>query len=88
MGKIKKKEKDFGGQMLETCYDDNMTQLNLELKKICLGGNFSFYVIDFQNWTGKGKHLFRLHIKEALSLKSMIDELVYDALSGDANGKR
>lgn len=76
------------GQTLDLHYDDNsdkvqLTDIDLELvkvlwnkKEISVPNGEAFYAIDFIK---KNKRILRLHIKEALELKGIIDSLVYDA---------
>jgi poly(3-hydroxyalkanoate) synthetase len=55
--------------------DKRIKELNLELAKDSVGTP----LIIIQDWTNE-KDIVRLHIKEAIELKSMIDRLVLDWL--------
>jgi len=74
---MKKVQKICGTEM-ELMYG-KVKKLNLELAKDELGCP----AIIFQDWTGKSKDLFRLHLKEANELKSVIDNLILDYLWKD-----
>jgi uncharacterized protein (DUF2249 family) len=69
------------GQVKELLYDHKVKNLNLQLVK----DNTGSPIIIFEDWTNKedGKELFRLHIKEAIELKSMIDNLIIDHNSNE-----
>ena len=69
-----KKESDLCGEELNISSDSKVKQLNLEL--IWDGERF---IIEFSDWTNKGKKLFRLDVQEAIKLKSVIDGLIWDA---------
>lgn len=77
----------MGGQVMNIYYDKKCDKLNLELvkKKFRIPSNEHYYEIHFQDWSkdNKSKTLLKLHIKEAIELKSIIDNLVYAALSGE-----
>lgn len=62
------------GETTDIIYDEHISKLNLELALDPIGTP----VILFEDWTKKGKELFTLHIKEAIELKGMIDNLVVD----------
>lgn len=69
------KEQDLCGEEKEIFYDTKVKKLNLELCIDKLGTP----IIRFQDWTGKkNKSLFQLHLKEAIELKSIIDNLFFD----------
>jgi len=64
------------GEVKQLCYDKKVDKLNLELAIDGIGCP----VIIFEDWTkkNKSKELFRLHIKEAIELKAVIDNLIFD----------
>jgi hypothetical protein len=70
------KEESICGEVIDINYDKEIKQLNLELIKDENGTP----IIKFQDWTGDGKDLFSVHIKEAIRLKSVIDSLVVEYL--------
>lgn len=68
--------------------EQKIKTLNLELvRHIDLKGEIEYYEIHFEDWTPKGKSkvgvrgtkLLQLNIRDAIKLKSIIDNLVYDA---------
>ena len=71
-----KKEIEICGEYKELVYDKKVKILNLELAK----DSISSPIIIFQDWTkkNKSKELFRVHIKEAVEIKAMIDNLIID----------
>lgn len=69
-----KKYKLICGHTKEINYDDKIKKINLELAY----DNIGTPIIIFGDWTNKGKDLFTLHIKEAVELKSIIDNLIID----------
>ena len=72
---MKEKIKRISGEVKDILYDKKITKLNLQLAKDELGTT----IIVFENWTiNKSKELFRLHIKEAIKLKAMIDNAIVD----------
>jgi len=73
---VKNKKTEICGEVKEIHYDDVIKKLNLELAFDSIGSP----IIVFQDWTkyNDSKDLFRLHIKEAVELKSMIDNLIID----------
>lgn len=78
------KTEEICGIEKEINYDDKIERLNFELKKVYLKDDKEgFYAIDVENWKINGgcKLLFRMHIQEAIELKSIVDSLVFDALS-------
>jgi len=84
--KMKKKNirSDIGGQVMDIHYDEKVKKLNLELIKVDDREGLDYFEIHIEDWTeSKCPTLVRLHIKEAIALKSMIDNLVYDALTED-----
>jgi len=67
------KEIEICGEYKDLVYDKKVKRLNLELAKDKIGSP----IIIFQDWTkGKSKELFRVHIKESIELKAMIDNLI------------
>ena len=64
------------GEVVEVMCDEKLKKLNLELGVSAIGTP----VIIFQDWTEeeKSKDFFTLHIKEAIALKSVIDNLIVD----------
>lgn len=69
------------GSVQEIMYDPKIDKLNLEL--VIANG---IPLIVFEDWTeDETRNLFRLHIKEAIELKSVIDQLVVDYLEEKAN---
>lgn len=77
-----KKYENIGGTTLDTMYDRRYKCVDLELVQVHLGEESYFEIhIDATTEKGKFKHLLKLHIKEAIELKSIIDNLVYDALT-------
>ena len=62
------------GEVLDIGFDKNIKKLNLELIKDKIG----CFCIEIQDWTKGETTLVRLHIKEAIQLKSIIDNLVCD----------
>ncbi len=71
------KAKEICGTEKVINYDKKIKKLNLMLAK----DEFGCPIIIFQDWTGvDSKDLFRLHIKEAIELKSDIDMLVINYL--------
>ena len=75
------KKEEVCGIEQEIHYDKEIMRLNLELVSVMLPDEEPYYEIHFQDWKkdGKCKTILKLHIKEALELKSIIDQLVYDA---------
>lgn len=75
------KEKNICGEGMDLGFDKKVKKLNLEL--VHVGGNVKagdgYYAIDLGDWTKSGRHLVRLHILDAIELKSVIDKLVYEA---------
>ena len=71
-----KKEIEICGEYKELFYDKKVKILNLELAKDSIGSP----IIIFQDWTkkNKSKELFRVHIKEAIEIKAIIDNLIID----------
>jgi len=68
------KVENICGEDKDIYYDKKVKRLNLELVN-----NKGCPLIVFQDWTGKdSKHLFALHLKEAVELKAIIDNLVID----------
>lgn len=69
-------EKEHCGETKDLMYDDKVKKLNLELATDKNGSP----VIIFQDWTDEenSKELFRIHIKEAMEIKSIMDNLVID----------
>ena len=69
-----KKEIEICGEYKELVYDKKVKILNLELAKDSIGSP----IIIFQDWTKKNesKELFMVHIKEAVEIKAMIDNLI------------
>jgi len=60
------------GEVKEIRYDKKIGKLNLMLAE-----DNGIPLIIFQDWTGdESKDLFKLHIKEAVELKSIIDNLI------------
>lgn len=64
-----------------TKYDNKIKKLNLELGVDRIGTP----LIQLQDWTkkNKSKPLVTLHIKEAIELKAVIDNLVFNYLDED-----
>lgn len=63
-------------------YDQKTMSLDVELVRVLLGedDDEGHYEIVFCDGSGKGEEFFRLHIKEAIELKSIIDNLVFDSV--------
>lgn len=82
MGNQIVKDMDVCGQVTPICYDDWVKELNIQLVR--RDGTDGYFVIKLQDWTrNNSTTLVTLHIKEAIELKSIIDNLVYAALSGE-----
>lgn len=80
------KQEPTAGEWIEISYDRDVKDLNFQLVRITppkrnklIGDDDAYYCIRIEDWTGEGKPLVTLHIKEALAIKSIIDNLVYDA---------
>ena len=75
---MKEQLKELCGETKELMYDKKIKLLNLELAIDEIGSP----IIIFQDWTEKekSKDLFRLHIKEAIELKAIIENLGNDYL--------
>jgi len=81
-------EEICGEVMEENPFDKKVKVLNLELVKVIDKDKNFHYQIHFQDWTPisrsktkvKGTNLVRLHLKDAVKLKSIIDNLVWDAM--------
>ena len=73
-----KKDENICGVTQKILYDKKVKKLNLELAIDKIGSP----VIIFEDWTNpkKIKELFRLHLHEAIDLKSVIDTLSNDFL--------
>lgn len=74
------------GATLDTMYDDRYQCVNLELAKcnITDDDTIGYYEIHFSTTSfgskkKKFKTILKLHIDEAIRLKSIIDQLVYHA---------
>ena len=75
----------LGGEVKEIMYDKKIKKLNVELAKINIAissRGHDMPLILFEDWTQdkKIKHLFTLHIKEAIELKAILDKLLFDYL--------
>ena len=68
------KKEDICGEVIDIVTDSKIKQLNLELIR-----DGERFIIEFSDWTNKGKRLFRVNISEVIKLKSVIDGLVWDA---------
>lgn len=71
------------GTTLEIYYDDRYECIDLELVKVFLSkedkeGHYQIH-LEATLKDKKFKNLLKLHIKDAIELKSIIDNLVYDA---------
>jgi len=81
-------EEICGEFMEENKFDNKVKVLNLELVKVIDKHKNFHYQIHFQDWTPigrsktkvKGTNLVKLHLKDAIKLKSIIDNLVWDAM--------
>lgn len=73
-------EEDICGEVKDLFFDKYIKKLNLELVKVTDKHNNFHYEIHFQDWSkkNKSKTLFKLHIKDAIELKSMIDKFIVD----------
>lgn len=67
------------GEVIDIMYDKKVKKLNLQLAKNETGAP----VIILQDWTKKdeSKDLVVLHLKEAIRLKAVIDNLVIDFIT-------
>jgi hypothetical protein len=83
MKNMKKSKKDKNlsysgicGQTKDLLYDKKISRLNIQLGEDQIGAP----ILVFEDWTqkDKAKELFRMHIKEAMELKSIIDQLIFD----------
>lgn len=67
----------LGGIEKEVLYDEEISKLNVQLVK----GRIGEPLIILEDWSKKkSKLLLKLHIKEAIELKAIIDSLVFDYL--------
>jgi len=74
-----KMEENICGEVKDLFFDKNIKKLNLELVKLTDKHSNYHYEIHFQDWSKiESKTLFKLHIKEAIELKSMIDNFIVD----------
>lgn len=72
----------IGGYTFETMYDERYKCIDLELVKVYLSKDDKegHYQIHIDATTKKKfKNILKLHIKDAIELKSIIDNIVYDA---------
>tara|TARA_Y100000310_G_scaffold78214_1_gene74851 strand:- start:1557 stop:1802 length:246 start_codon:yes stop_codon:yes gene_type:complete len=76
------KEEDVCGETIQLHFDENITLLNLELVRVDGKNDVPYYQVHFEDWTkkDKSKTLIKLHIKDAIQLKSIIDNLVIDMI--------
>ena len=82
-----KKTENIGGYTFETYYDRRYKNIDLELVRVVLNDKvlcheeITYYQINIEATTKnkKIKNILKLHIKDAIELKSIIDNLVYDA---------
>ena len=82
-----KKTENIGGYTFETYYDQRYKNIDLELvrvvfkDKVLFHEEIPYYQINIEATTKnkKIKTILRLHIKDAIQLKSIIDNMVYDA---------
>lgn len=78
-------EKPICGETVRIFFDKRFEEIDLELIRISHDkkSKEGFYAIEFcgTDQKKKSKILLRLHIKEAIRLKSVIDNLVYDSLT-------
>jgi hypothetical protein len=74
------KEEDICGEVIDIHHDKKVQKLNSQL--VHVGGDVTngdgYYAIDISDWTKESKHLVRLHILDAISLKAVIDKLVFE----------
>ena len=69
------KEKSICGHIDSINYDRKIDKLNFELVRDVMG----IPMIVFHDWSKKrGREILRLHIKEAIQLKAIIDCFVID----------
>lgn len=74
----KQKIQQVCGEYTELFYDESVKKLNLELAFEKTHGT-NIPLILFQDWTKqKTRTFFKLHIKEAIALKSMIEALIVE----------
>lgn len=72
-------EEDICGETIELIFGD-VKKLNLELVKVTMGDDFH-YEVHFADWSKKKtKTFFKMHIKDAIELKSAIDRFVIDII--------
>ncbi len=77
-------ERDICGEVIDLHHDSKITKLNVQL--VHEGGDVKngegCHLIRLENWSKETpKILVTPHIKDAIRLKSVIDGLVYDALT-------
>lgn len=72
----KKKYHIICGQVIDLMYDEKIKKLNFELAKDKNGAP----IIILQDWTkvNASKDLVKLHIKEAVEIKAVIDNIIID----------
>lgn len=72
--------KEICGEVKEILYDKKINKLNLQLAR----DKNNSPVIIFQDWTkDRVRNLFTLHIKEAVEMKAIIDNLIIEHLEGE-----
>lgn len=84
-------EEEICGEVIVNHFDKKIKALNLELVKVIDKFNNFHYQIHFQDWTPvgksktkvKGTNLVKLHLKDAIKLKSIIDSLIWDAMENE-----
>lgn len=75
---------EISGEAIDIHYDKKINKLNIELAMSSLGGP----IIIFQDYSnvGKSRDILTLHLKEAIALKSIIDNLVVDFITDFPKG--
>lgn len=74
---MKEEKKDICGEVIDLFQDKKINKLNFELAVL----NNGTPVIILQDWTkeNKSRDLVTLHLKEAVQLKAVIENLLLDA---------
>lgn len=82
------------GTVMNLFHDKKIKKINFNLIRCTndYGGEIDVhYVVDLEDWTSKDDkvvHLVRFHIKDLIDLKSVIDNLVYEALNDETRVKK